>query len=476
MAANKFHKIAPLEQEQHILIDYEEVILASGLPMNELWLRIEKLRQNFYFLPCPEDRQCTDQQRIVYNEDIIQFVYPLPGQVVTLNLMIIILRLLKIPLPSTAIRSHFHTRSDDASTNMVDFDAIEELLALYVQPSIDVVGSCNDRFDALLFELIKEFSVGPTYLPTHLGHDLYLNVLLEFLMLFSECGGEVLGRRQIFLQLWLQLERVLLRIDRWLGKTAPDKLKRLRAKVKNLLKRDENRNALQLYTEYALIELEMGDAGRAENVLQTALSQVRRSDDDYARSEYFAAYIVYAELALRTCNVELAISVLCNLLVGDDGETATTETRKLLALHKGDELAKSLIAIEKNVTIFELEQCFGAAEYVLSVMKANVYLLMLVRGKEPAIGKIEVWLRIFAERSNRRHTFLRESLYELLVMVVSVGGGVCGGGGGGFSGAGSIVISALLYDVLCRGMDEFPDNFVLCRAAATLEGQVSGIF
>lgn len=465
--ASKFQKIQPLEQEQHILIDYEEVILASGLPMNEIWLRIEKLRQNFYFLPCPEDRQCADQQRVVFNEDIIHFVYPLPSKEYTLNLIVIILRLLKVPMPPIALKPFFHTRSNCAA----DFDAIEDLLSIYLQPSIHAIGANTDCFDTILFELIKEFSVGPTFLPTHLGHDLYLNVLLELLMLFSECRQVDSGRRNVFLQLWLQLERVLLRVDRFLDKTTPEKCKRLRGKVKNLLKREENRNALQLFTEYALIEMEMGDVRRAEAVLQTALGQIKQTDDDYARSEYFGAHIVYAELAMRTCRFELAISVLCNLVgSGHNSEDwwlqTTLETKKLLALHKLDELVASLVMIEKNVTILELEQCFGAAEYVLSVMKAFVYLVMLVRGKEQAVAKIEIWLRLFAERSNRRHTYLRETLYELLVNVISV---VTIGG----ASVASMVISSMLYDVLSRGLGEFPDNFVLCRAAATLEGQVS---
>lgn len=119
VSANQFHKIQPLEQDQHTLVDYEEVVLASGLPMNEIWLRIEKLRQNFYFLPCPENRSCPDPQRIVFNEDIVHFVYPLSAQrTLAFELVVRVMHLLKIPLPVG--------RHDSVS----HFDAIEEVLSV----------------------------------------------------------------------------------------------------------------------------------------------------------------------------------------------------------------------------------------------------------------------------------------------------------------------------------------------------------
>lgn len=118
VCANKFHNILPLERDQHILVEYEEVILASGLPMNEIWLRVEKLRQNFYFLPCPEDRSCSDPQRIVFNEDVVHFIYPLSQRSFSFDLVVRVLHLLKIPLP---IQRH---------ENVSHFDAIEEVLSV----------------------------------------------------------------------------------------------------------------------------------------------------------------------------------------------------------------------------------------------------------------------------------------------------------------------------------------------------------
>ncbi|KAG4079354.1 hypothetical protein HA402_008046 [Bradysia odoriphaga] len=125
VAENKFAKIQPSESDQNLLIEYEEVILQSGLPMNEIWLRIEKLRQNFYFLPCPENRSCSDPQRMVFNEDIVHFVYPLANRSYAFNLMIIVLRLLKVPMPGHSLRECFFTKQEHCS----EFDSIEDILS-----------------------------------------------------------------------------------------------------------------------------------------------------------------------------------------------------------------------------------------------------------------------------------------------------------------------------------------------------------
>lgn len=51
ISTDKFDKLITSETDQANLIEFEELILQSGLPMNEIWLRIEKLRQSFHFLP-----------------------------------------------------------------------------------------------------------------------------------------------------------------------------------------------------------------------------------------------------------------------------------------------------------------------------------------------------------------------------------------------------------------------------------------
>lgn len=456
VSLNKFHKIQPLEQDQNTLIEYEEVILASGLPMNEIWLRIEKLRQNFYFLPCPEDRSCADLSRIVFNEDIVHFVYPLANREYTFNLIVIIMKLLKIPLPGHSLQHCFFTRQE----NISEFDAVEDVLPIFLQkPFLDYT-----QFDAVLFDLIKDFSVGPSYITTNLGHELYLSVVTEFLMLFAD-SMETAQRRNIFWLLWLKFERILLRLDNFLDKTTPEKLKKLRSKIKNLLRRDENRNALVFYTEYALIEYELGDVTKMESIFQAALGETRPSDDDYARSDFYAAHIAYVELLIRERKFGKALAVLCSLAAGgalDVTSEDVSDTRKLVALKQLEAVLSNLIFIERNVVIMELEQCF-LPDYLISALKAKLYFLLLVRSKQESIKEIEILLRTFPERNNR-HAFVRESLYEVYANIIQV------------PTKNGHDANTLLFDVLRRGLEEFPNNLTLCRIGATMEGQVRYCF
>lgn len=453
ISSNKFINIQPLEQDQSTLIEYEEVILQSGLPMNEIWLRIEKLRQNFYFLPCPENRTCSDPQRIVFNEDIVHFVYPLANREFSFNLIVIIMKLLKIPLPGHCLQHCFFTRQEHCS----EFDAVEDVLSIFLQiPFFDCA-----RYDAVLFDLIKDFSVGPSYISSHLGHEIYLNVVTEFLMLFSECI-ENPQRRNIFILLWLKFERILLRLDTFLEKMTPEKLKKLRNKIKNLLKREENRNVLAFYTEYALIEYELGEFDKMETIFRTSIGQTRPSDDDYTRSEFYAAHIAYGELLIREQQYAKAIAVLTCLAFGDkltDYNVEVAETKKLQALKLIAEKLSNLIFIERNVEIMELEQCF-MPDYLIGLVKQKIYYLLLVRTRAEAIKEIEILLKTFPERTNR-HSYIRENLYELYASCLQV------------ANMHGPETNKLLYNVVGRGLEEFPNNLALIRIGATLEGQVS---
>lgn len=456
VSSNKFSKIQPHEHDQNTLIEYEEVILQSGLPMNEIWLRIEKLRQSFYFLPCPENRSCSDPQRIVFNEDIVQFVYPLANREFSFNLIVIIMKLLKIPLPGHCLQHCFLTRQEHCS----EFDAVEDVLSYFLQiPFIKYA-----EFDAVLFDLIRDFSVGPSYISTHLGHEIYLNVVTEFLMLFSECA-ENSQRRNIFILLWLKFERILLRLDTLLDKTTPEKIKKIRNKIKNLLKREENRNVLAFYTEYALIEYELGEMDKMENIFRTSIGQTKQSDDDYTRSEFYAAHVAYAEILVREQLYQKAIYVLtCLALNGNlaDYGDEVTDTRKLQALKLIGEKLSDMIFIERNVEIMELEQCF-MADYLIGLIKVKIYYILLVRTKAEAIHETEVLLKIFCEQTNR-HSYVRENLYELYASIVQVANKY------------GHETNTLLYDVVRRGLEEFPNNMSLIRTGATMEGQVSSSF
>lgn len=455
MAENKFTKIQPSESDQNILIEYEEVILQSGLPMNEIWLRIEKLRQNFYFLPCPENRSCSDPQRIVFNEDIVHFVYPLANRSYAFNVVIIILKLLKVPMPGHSLQECFFTKQEHCS----EFDCIEDILSVFLYKSFV---KC-ESFEMVILDFIKDFSIGPSYVPTNIGYEIYLNVVIEYLMVASECFPDDSIRKNILIMLWLKFERILLIFDRIAGKLTDERAKQLRTKVKTLLKREENRNVLVFYGEYALIEYELGRMDSMENVFHTALGETKLSDNDCTRADFYATFVLYVEILLREERTEQAISALTclglDISLRECGKIEFTEPKKLQAAKKLSDRVRDLVIIERNVTIMELEQCF-ISDYLVSLMKANIYYAYLIKSKQLAVEQIHIWIRTFVEKNNR-HAFIRENLHEILVDVLSL------------PNKSVLDNNVVLYDAIRSGLHEFPNNLFLLRTAATMEGQVS---
>ncbi|KAJ6647678.1 Nuclear exosome regulator NRDE2 [Pseudolycoriella hygida] len=453
VAENKFTKIQPSETDQNTLIEYEEVILQSGLPMNEIWLRIEKLRQNFYFLPCPENRSCSDPQRIVFNEDIVHFVYPLANRAYSFNLIVIVLKLLKVPMPGHSLRDCFFTKQEHCS----EFDCIEDILSVLLYKHFV---KC-DTFEAVIYDFVKDFSIGPSYISSHIGYEIYFGVVLEYLRIASECYPEDLTRKNILVMLWLKFERILLIFDRIAGKVTDERAKQLRTKVKNLLKREENRNVLVFYGEYALIEYELGRMDSMENVFHTALGETRLSDNDCTRADFYATFVLFVEIMLRENKMEQATQALTclglDISLREFGKIEVTEPKKLQAMKKLSDRLKDLVFIERNVSLMELEQCF-MSDYLVSLMKANIYFTYLIKSKQMAVDQVNIWMRTFVEINNR-HSYIRENLHEILVNVLQL------------PSKSGLENNAKLFCAVESGLNEFPNNLLLLWNAATMEGQ-----
>lgn len=461
-----FARIQPSEADQPVLVEYEEVILASGLPMNEIWLRIEKLRQNYNFLPCPEDRTCSDPQRFVYNEDIVQFVFPLTQRTeYVFDLVIRVLHVLKVPLP---LRRREHG---------AHFDAIEDVLDVVLRRTLV---DC-DAFDAALCELVRDFSSGPTFVRTHLGHEIYTAVQTEVLLLCAEAMAP--AQRLILELLWLRFERIQVRLERALLTTttstaaaaadeAQVRTKKLRSRVKNLLKRQENRNEMRFYIEYAMLELELGDVSKADGIFHATIAQSGyESLAIEQRTEVAHVCVAWVEQLMRRRRFADAAGVLAALALGGplpasscDGSTIPiAEYTKLQAIQQLSEQCRTTIAADREVSDMPLEQYF-CDDATVTWAKAKVYMLLLVRTKRAACDELDVLLRSLPEPDSRRHCFVRERLYEVYADVVQ------------FADRHGNESNRLVFEVLQRGLTEFPDNFVLVRFAAMVQGQVSHSF
>lgn len=472
MCQNKFSSIQSKDTDQNSLIEYEEIVLKSGLPMNEIWLRVEKLRQNYYFLPCPLDRSCSDPQRVVLNEDIYNYIYPLTNREHVFSLVIIILRLLKIPLLDNCRLklSIFNSYDGSNCDNLCDFDCIEEIMPIFLHRTIF---HANKIFDDIIWAMIRDFSIGPSFITTHIGHELYIKYLSEVLLQCAECfsnQNEQPYKRNIFVLLLLRLERIVMAFDMYMNKWNDDKTKRLRTKIKNLLKREENRNCLVFYVEFAQIEYDLMRIEQSEHIYIAAISQSNPTvENDCTRSEYWYVCISLIEMFMREQKVIKALNLLNAMAFGQKIDAKDFESREnseannLLASVKLEDRLKDACFIEKNVSIMNVEQSFQP-DYLICLIKANIYHKLIWRkAKDDAVKQMEVLLKTFIEK-NMRHDFIRERLFEIYADLMlfkltnnphSVG----------------LASEKSTFTVICRGIEEFPTNMYLLKCATLCHNQ-----
>lgn len=464
----KFSRLHSDESTQNTLIEYEEVVLKSGLPMNEIWLRIEKLRQNFYFLPLPNDRTSSDPQRIVFNEDIYHYIYPLTNRENSFDLTIIILRLLKIPLPCELLLLGTSISGASRDTIAADFDAIEELLPVFLCRTIFTATPTTSTFDDVLWKLICEFSIGPSFISLHIGHELYIKYITEVLLLCAESFTGI--KRNLFTLLWMKLERAMMLSDQHLNSWTDEKAKRLRSKIKNVLKREENRNRLIFYVEFAQIEYDMQRFEVAKNIFMTAIGQCSKfNDDDLTRAEYWYTCISFVEILMREKQAAEALNVLTILTLdgslanADVLTTPCTDAQTALALKKITDRLNDLCFIERNVEIIATEQAL-LPDYFVCMIKARIYYLLLwKRANENPIGVLETLLRKFPEK-NDRHRLVRQHLYEIYVNAFLYSIEVS-------DGSTSHLSESKVFEVLCRALDEFPSNLFFLKCISLCDGQ-----
>lgn len=498
MSEDRFANIEPKDTDPNALIQYEEIVLNCGLPMNEIWLRVEKLRQNFFFLPCAMDRSCSDPQRVVLNEDILHFIYPIANRDYAFRLVCIVLKLLKVPLiDSTQFKQYIFNAYDATNNcdNLCDFDSIEDITPMYLHRTILCGNQCMDD---IFWRIIRDYVIGPSYITSLIGYDLYIRYISEILLQLADCFGTKPGehptKRNMFILLLLRLERIVMKFDVHMDKWTDDKTKRLRTKIKNLLKREENRNCLTFYVEFAQIEYDLKRFEQAEHIYVAAISQSNpQTDDSCTRSEYWYICISFIEMLIREQKIARALNLLNTMAMdsklparndndgdGDDEEMLSlpSEATNLLAAKKLDERLKAICFIERNVTIMDVVQIFQP-DYLLCVIKANIYhKLLWNKSKADAVQQMEQLLKTFPEK-NQRHQFIREQLYELYADVLQYKMNAQHGSGGG-SNRGSMSAENAQFKMISRALDEFPTNTYLLKCAAMCHNQawhrIRGLF
>ncbi|XP_017780596.1 PREDICTED: protein NRDE2 homolog [Nicrophorus vespilloides] len=246
--------------KENQLLELEELVLTSQLPIHELWLRIEKLREASHWVPLREE--CEDPQRIVFPEDVSELIHPItmPGN--TLKLTVTILTLLKIPLLPGR-----HTAMKKFGIDYVPWslDSIESLLGVYLP--MYPINLKNELLSSL-----DRLSVGPQFLRTFPGQEEYLQFVQKVVNLCIDNLES--GEKNAVCIWWMRFIRVLMVIEKRKILVLSDAFKKqLKADMKNLLKANSTNTIL--FQEYALVEFAQGNFQAAEKVLKTALSMCR---------------------------------------------------------------------------------------------------------------------------------------------------------------------------------------------------------
>ena len=380
------------------LNEYEELVLKSDLPMNELWWRMETLRSICNFLPVrtSSSGQMEDPQRFVFNEDICNLVNPLKNsRAYNFDLFILILKLLKFPLPYRDVKNEIFTIEDREMECGMEFLSV----------LLDKTFSC-DNFNRILFNVIKDLNISPNYLNFNVEYEPYLELVSKILIACSNSFND--RQNKIVLILWLRLQRLVIIMDK-LKLSAEKKeqssvdiakyKKQIKSKVKNILKNSKYQNDLNVFTEYALIEKSLGDEKSCENILTMAMESASSSSDVQSELDFYQIAIEFCEMKLMSNDKQECMKTLRKLAI-DKEDIKEFFTAKISEEFQDDE--------DTN----DIEDHFLPKNNRLNLIKAKVYFLLLTTSKRAALDEILRHINIAVDRST-----LMEKLFELYIWI-----------------------------------------------------------
>lgn len=422
------------EVQNPLLNEYEELVLKSDLPMNELWWRMETLRSICNFLPVrtASAGQMGDPQRYVFNEDICNLVNPLKNNVAyKFDLFVVILRLLKLPLPYRDIKNDIFA-IDDA-----EMECGMEFLSVFLEKNFS-----TDVFNRIMYNAIKDLNISPNYLNINVEYEPYLELISKILV--ACCNSFNDHQNIIVLMVWLRLQRLMIVMDKL--KLASEKKekseeefvkykKQLKTKVKNVLKTSKYQNDLNVFTEYALIEKALGDDKSCENILKMAMDNASSSQDSQSELDFY-------QIAMEFCEMKLA---------GGD-KTACMEMLRKLAEKSSSpiEFFTERITQESQDETNDIEDFFLPRSNKLNLIKAKVYFLFVSRSKKSSLEEILKHVHVAAVGSK-----LLEKLFELYVWLFHLK----------VENEEAPVMKTYL-DTVSKALDSFPRNLVILHAVA----------
>ncbi|XP_043659922.1 nuclear exosome regulator NRDE2 isoform X2 [Drosophila teissieri] len=476
------------------LIEFEEMVLSSGMPMPEIWTRVEKLRQAYCYLPYPiltesdstEDfKGELDTERYMFSDDIVPYAHALKSPNNRLHLLLVVVQLTKMPLiRSSCLADKLNPCIDEFG----ETEAIELLFAVLAdRHSYAVPASNYADCNAPMINLAKDMSVTPSFMPHFVGHDVYADTVSKLILKCSEAFSGEETKRRVFVILWLRFQRLLIVLHKLMGKLTTSYLKDTRKRIRDQISLEENRDVVRFYTELALCEFEGQDDNDNDNdndkdkdkdsrffsIFWKIISEKSAESGCISCPDIMHLYLVCAELLIQNRRKERAIEVLISLCVETHvtlDETSISSKQVIVeSITSGMKLvAAELKALNTQPAEMALEEYFMPNK-LLILLRA---LSLLDTLYDPRNLEVKKFLNDLQQRelgpeaaeACERRRFLREQVMEIqllqLQLSISLSGDVdiyCG-----FS-------ESKLEELLERGLDEFPRNMVFLQHWTSLK-------
>ncbi|CAO1388252.1 unnamed protein product [Diamesa serratosioi] len=430
------------EAQNTHLEDYEELIIQSSLPMNELWWRMETLRSIFNFLPARAAENIElDPQRYVFNEDICNLVNPLTSRNYKFDLFIVILHLLKYPLP------YHHRQNNQDDIFQVQPHEIEsgmEFISVFLHRDLNL--NISKDFNRTLYSIIKDLNISPNFLNFNVESDTYLELLSQLLIFCFASFNE--HQNRIVLVFWIRLQRLMVVMDRLKllseeKEMDPDELKKykkqIKTKVRNIIEKYGCVTEVNMIIEYALIEKELGNEKLYGDILKRGMDAVENmKDNPQDIVNFHQISLCYCEHLMVNQEREASLEVLMNLAKAGDNCL--------------DHFTNQIDGCRAFYEEAEIEEVFIPKSNLLNVIKAKVYFLLLTKSKKQ--GLEEILIQISLAGVNKH---LKEKLCELYVTVFNLKL---------ISVDVTLANNRSYMKLLAEALEEFPKNLLILQTIA----------
>ncbi|KAH8306605.1 hypothetical protein KR018_011486, partial [Drosophila ironensis] len=466
------------------LIEFEEAVLASGLPLPEIWNRIERMRQGYLFLPYPllndskdNDVECgLDAMRIVYRADVCDYAYALNLPQNRFHLALLIVQLMKLPILRTDCLAE---RLSAQLTVLGESDAVEQVLAGLADRSCYAVRELHKKeFFTGLLDLAKELCVEPSYMCHVIGSELYFESMSKLLLNLEQAFKRDEPKRVVFIVLWFRLRRLVLIMLKLKGRPTAEFCKTEYAAMRRLIGAPENRHVMRLYTELAMWHFEQlddeDDPAKPFKVLKKVLETLGLDGRFLNHPDQMHAYMVFAEMLVSRNRREQALHLLCCICLGIQA-TAITQEDAIRSVDAHED--KFMFNKELHHTIEQpakmaLEEYYLPNMYVILV-RAKCMVLCLQNNAAEADKLLHELLngrftRDWA-KANERIRFVREQLLEVQIITLQMPMNLplpddSESMNEVTSPVGMTGRTKLLIEALKNGLDEYPRNMMMLQS------------